>query len=49
MSCVGFIATTDTFSPVLSPNPLQYDVHVYQTPSKYMGFSSIKIDQTKHA
>jgi len=28
-----FIATSDTFSPILSPNPLQYDVHVYQTPT----------------
>ncbi|OBZ77389.1 putative alpha-L-arabinofuranosidase A [Grifola frondosa] len=28
-----FIATTDTFNPLLTPNPLQYDVHVYQTPS----------------
>ncbi|TCD68736.1 hypothetical protein EIP91_009882 [Steccherinum ochraceum] len=27
-----FIATTDTFDPILSPNPTQYDVHVYQTP-----------------
>ena len=24
----GFIATSDTFSPILSPNPLQYDVRV---------------------
>ncbi|KAJ7723395.1 alfa-L-arabinofuranosidase precursor [Mycena metata] len=30
---IHFIATSDTFSPVLSPNPLQYDVHVYQTPT----------------
>jgi alpha-N-arabinofuranosidase len=28
-----FIATSDTFSPVLSPNPTEYDVHVYQTPT----------------
>ncbi|KAJ7098378.1 alfa-L-arabinofuranosidase precursor [Mycena epipterygia] len=28
-----FIATSDTFNPILSPNPLQYDVHVYQTPT----------------
>ncbi|KAG6837456.1 hypothetical protein H0H93_008999 [Arthromyces matolae] len=28
-----FIATSDTFSPILSPNPTEYDVHVYQTPS----------------
>ncbi|THH32552.1 hypothetical protein EUX98_g1638 [Antrodiella citrinella] len=27
-----FIATSDTFDPILSPNPTQYDVHVYQTP-----------------
>ncbi|KAH8083329.1 glycoside hydrolase family 51 protein [Cristinia sonorae] len=27
-----FIATTNTFDPLLSPNPTQYDVHVYQTP-----------------
>ncbi|KAJ6578603.1 glycoside hydrolase family 51 protein [Mycena sp. CBHHK59/15] len=32
-NCVHFIATTDTFNPLLSPNPLQYDVHVYQTPT----------------
>ncbi|KAJ7698743.1 alfa-L-arabinofuranosidase precursor [Mycena rosella] len=30
---IHFIATTDTFDPILSPNPLQYDVHVYQTPT----------------
>ncbi|KAJ7716262.1 alpha-L-arabinofuranosidase C-terminus-domain-containing protein [Mycena maculata] len=28
-----FIATTDTFDPILSPDPLQYDIHVYQTPT----------------
>lgn len=28
-----FIATTSTFNPVLSPNPTEYDVHVYQTPT----------------
>ncbi|CAL1709187.1 unnamed protein product [Somion occarium] len=28
-----FIATTNTFNPIISPNPLQYDVHVYQTPT----------------
>ncbi|KAH8083330.1 glycoside hydrolase family 51 protein [Cristinia sonorae] len=27
-----FIATSNTFNPILSPNPTQYDVHVYQTP-----------------
>ncbi|KAJ7033209.1 alfa-L-arabinofuranosidase precursor [Mycena alexandri] len=30
---IHFIATSDTFNPILSPNPLQYDVHVYQTPT----------------
>ncbi|KAJ3478864.1 hypothetical protein NLI96_g9462 [Meripilus lineatus] len=28
-----FIATTNTFNPILSPNPQHYDVHVYQTPT----------------
>ncbi|KAF5318563.1 hypothetical protein D9619_010790 [Psilocybe cf. subviscida] len=28
-----FIATSDTFSPILSPSPTEYDVHVYQTPT----------------
>jgi len=28
-----FIATSNTFNPILSPNPLDYDVHVYQTPT----------------
>ncbi|KAF8067586.1 arabinofuranosidase [Lyophyllum atratum] len=28
-----FIATSNTFNPVLSPNPTEYDVHVYQTPT----------------
>ncbi|KJA14844.1 glycoside hydrolase family 51 protein [Hypholoma sublateritium FD-334 SS-4] len=28
-----FIATSDTFSPILSPNPTEYDIHVYQTPT----------------
>ncbi|TFK41577.1 arabinofuranosidase [Crucibulum laeve] len=28
-----FIATTNTFNPILSPNPTEYDVHVYQTPT----------------
>lgn len=28
-----FIATTDVNSPVLSPKPTEYDVHVYQTPT----------------
>ncbi|KAF8804774.1 glycoside hydrolase family 51 protein [Phlegmacium glaucopus] len=30
---INFIATSDTFDPLLSPNPTQYDVHVYQTPT----------------
>ncbi|KAF8962334.1 glycoside hydrolase family 51 protein [Flammula alnicola] len=30
---IHFIATTDTFNPILSPNPTEYDVHVYQTPT----------------
>ncbi|KAF8962335.1 alfa-L-arabinofuranosidase precursor [Flammula alnicola] len=28
-----FIATSDTFNPILSPNPTEYDIHVYQTPT----------------
>ncbi|KNZ81402.1 putative alpha-N-arabinofuranosidase A [Termitomyces sp. J132] len=28
-----FIATSDTSNPILSPNPTEYDIHVYQTPS----------------
>ncbi|TFK22388.1 arabinofuranosidase [Coprinopsis marcescibilis] len=28
-----FIATTRPFDPVLNPNPTDYDVHVYQTPT----------------
>ncbi|KZP13421.1 glycoside hydrolase family 51 protein [Athelia psychrophila] len=28
-----FIATSYPFDPVLTPTPLQYDVHVYQTPT----------------
>ena len=34
-----FIATTNTFNPILAPNPSQYDVHVYQTPSEYAKFT----------
>ncbi|KAF9041206.1 glycoside hydrolase family 51 protein [Panaeolus papilionaceus] len=30
---IHFIATSNTFSPVLSPGPTEYDVHVYQTPT----------------
>jgi len=30
---IRFIATSNTFNPVLSPNPTDYDVHVYQTPT----------------
>ncbi|CAA7268506.1 unnamed protein product [Cyclocybe aegerita] len=30
---IHFIATTNTFNPVLTPNPTEYDVHVYQTPT----------------
>lgn len=28
-----FIATSDTFNPILSPNPTDWDIHVYQTPT----------------
>ncbi|KAF9077514.1 alfa-L-arabinofuranosidase precursor [Rhodocollybia butyracea] len=28
-----FIATSDTFDPDLTPNPAEWDIHVYQTPS----------------
>ncbi|KAJ7089351.1 alfa-L-arabinofuranosidase precursor [Mycena belliarum] len=30
---LNFIATSNTFNPILSPNPLQYDIHEYNTPS----------------
>ncbi|KAL5514182.1 hypothetical protein ACEPAG_2270 [Sanghuangporus baumii] len=30
---IQFIATTDAWSPTLSPTPQDYDVHVYQTPT----------------
>ncbi|KAF8156660.1 alfa-L-arabinofuranosidase precursor [Crassisporium funariophilum] len=30
---IHFIATSTTFNPILSPNPTEYDVHVYQTPT----------------
>ncbi|KAJ3747423.1 glycoside hydrolase family 51 protein [Lentinula detonsa] len=30
---LSFLATSDTFSPVLTPNPAEWDIHVYQTPS----------------
>jgi len=30
---IQFIATSDTFDPILSPNPTEYDIHVYQTPT----------------
>ncbi|KAF9003407.1 arabinofuranosidase [Cyathus striatus] len=30
---IHFIATSDTFNPILSPDPTEYDVHVYQTPT----------------
>jgi alpha-N-arabinofuranosidase len=30
---IQFIATSDTFNPILSPNPTEYDIHVYQTPT----------------
>lgn len=30
---IHFIATSDPFSPILTPNPSEYDVHVYQTPT----------------
>ncbi|KAF7797072.1 hypothetical protein EIP86_008264 [Pleurotus ostreatoroseus] len=30
-----FIATSDAFDPVITPNPLAYDVHVYQTPCNF--------------
>lgn len=29
------MATSDTFDPILAPNPTQYDVHVYQTPGMF--------------
>ncbi|KAF8156661.1 alpha-L-arabinofuranosidase C-terminus-domain-containing protein [Crassisporium funariophilum] len=30
---IYFITTLNTFNPVLSPNPTEYNVHVYQTPT----------------
>ncbi|THH09564.1 hypothetical protein EW145_g1917 [Phellinidium pouzarii] len=30
-----FLATTDTFDPILTPTPQLYDIHVYQTPSAF--------------
>uniref|UniRef100_A0A8H7XS73 non-reducing end alpha-L-arabinofuranosidase n=1 Tax=Psilocybe cubensis TaxID=181762 RepID=A0A8H7XS73_PSICU len=30
---IHFIATSNAFNPILSPNPTEYDVHVYQTPT----------------
>jgi len=30
---IHFIATSNPFSPILSPNPTDYDIHVYQTPT----------------
>ncbi|PPQ85023.1 hypothetical protein CVT25_010412 [Psilocybe cyanescens] len=49
---IHFIATSDTFSPILSPNPTEYDVHVYQTPTWfaqnsffYDGFEVAQWDQ----
>lgn len=30
-----FIATSTAWDPILIPTPLQYDVHVYNTPSEY--------------
>ncbi|KAI0795426.1 glycoside hydrolase [Abortiporus biennis] len=47
-----FIATTDTFNPILSPNPLQYDVHVYQTPTWFAQnaffYDDFQRNQTKY-
>ncbi|GAW06489.1 glycoside hydrolase family 51 protein [Lentinula edodes] len=30
---LSFLATSDTFNPILIPNPAEWDIHVYQTPS----------------
>lgn len=30
-----FIATSLPWDPILTPTPLQYDVHVYDTPSEH--------------
>lgn len=35
-----FMATSDTFDPILTPNPQLYDVHVYQTPSMSQCFKT---------
>lgn len=32
---LGFLATPDVSSPVLTPTPPSYDVHTYQIPCKY--------------
>ncbi|KAG6860468.1 hypothetical protein C0995_010759 [Termitomyces sp. Mi166 len=47
-----FIATSNTFNPILSPNPTEYDVHVYQTPSWFAQnsffYDGFQRNQTKY-
>ncbi|KAG6899946.1 hypothetical protein C0993_005069 [Termitomyces sp. T159_Od127] len=47
-----FIATTGTFNPILSPDPTEYDVHVYQIPSWFAQnsffYDGFERNQTKY-
>ncbi|KAF9446455.1 glycoside hydrolase family 51 protein [Macrolepiota fuliginosa MF-IS2] len=49
---IHFIATTDIDSPVLTPKPTEYDVHVYQTPTWFAQnsffYDDIQRDGTKY-
>ncbi|KAF9440964.1 glycoside hydrolase family 51 protein, partial [Macrolepiota fuliginosa MF-IS2] len=49
---IHFIATTDIGSPVLTPKPTEYDVHVYQTPTWFAQnsffYDDIQRDGTKY-
>ena len=44
----AFIATSDAFSPVITPNPLAYDVHVYQTPCSYLLFRLLQLREAEN-
>lgn len=43
---IDYIATTFPFNPIISPTPLEYDVHVYQSPSKTSVLLSSSITHT---
>ncbi|KAJ3558254.1 hypothetical protein NM688_g1033 [Phlebia brevispora] len=49
---ITFIATTDAFSPIISPDPQAYDVHVYQTPGWFIQnafyYDSFERNSTKY-